>query len=723
MTRVRMALSILTVCVCAVAAAQNSPHPAFATAAADGVRVLSSPSVVALRVQVFSSNGATVFDSNWKSGNVLDWIAADSLGHPLAYGSYRIVVDSKDLAGQLDRKEATLRVDPNAITVDGQTTSSPRITLLAHDGESGQLISTSGDLSFRFGDYLNRKDTEAMRLSPEGNLDVKGWIRPGQGVVFPDGSTLTSAGSVMRIRASRPPEETTDAKLHPKSDVSGTGTSNQVTKWLGTDGTLGDSAISETGGAVRIGTIAAQGQLQIAGAANQDIFSGMGPNLSGPAFNFGYGGLSFGVGAGFFNVRPAAAAVAPNPSLRFMTINQERMIVTNTGNVGIGTSAPAEKLDVAGNVTFAGNLMLPVTAFDGTAGVITAGGNRFAYAQGSGNVFVGIDAGNFTQYGFSNTGIGTYSLHNNGSNSNTATGNASLYGNTIGVGNTASGDSAMLYNTTGSQNAATGGSALYFNTTGSNNTAVGSGALNRNTTADNNTAIGYQALLYNTTGTHNVAVGYQAGYNNTTADNNTAIGYGALQYNTTGPHNLAVGYQAGQNLTTGHDNIDIDNDGVAGEDVTIRIGRPGTHLKAFLGGVRNVRTVSADTVPVIIDVNGQLGTLASSASVKREIAGIGDASSALFKLRPVSFFYRDDAVGFRQYGLIAEEVAEVMPDLVVYSPDGKPETVRYHFLAPLMLNEIQKEQRTIETLASENAALRERLIRLETVVAGLKAEK
>ena len=123
--------------------------------------------------------------------------------------------------------------------------------------------------------------------------------------------------------------------------VSGTGTINQLTKWVDTAGTLVDSAIAEAGGNVGIGTMTPNGQLHIFGSVNTDIFAGMGPNLiSGPAFNFGYGGNSLGRSVGFFNVRPDALAVAPNPSLRFFTANVERMIVANTGDVGIGTSMP-----------------------------------------------------------------------------------------------------------------------------------------------------------------------------------------------------------------------------------------------------------------------------------------------------------------------------------------------------------------------------------------------
>lgn len=141
------------------------------------------------------------------------------------------------------------------------------------------------------------------------------------------------------------------------ADIAGTGSTNRVAKWTDNVGTLGDSVVSEVNGLVGIGTAAPTGNLHIFSSATADAFAGMGVNLnSGPAFNFGYAGQSFGRGAGFFNVRPDGLATAPNPSLRFMTLNAQRMIITNTGLVGIGTSNPAFLLDVNGTARVAGNL-------------------------------------------------------------------------------------------------------------------------------------------------------------------------------------------------------------------------------------------------------------------------------------------------------------------------------------------------------------------------------
>ena len=153
-----------------------------ATAAfADGLRFTASPSVVQMRIEVLSSAGTLLFDSGWKEGNLLDWAVQDRFGHLLAYGAYRVRVLSKDLSGQSSEKEAMLRVDSAGVAIDGQPSGPAKITLTAHDGEVGQLVTTSGDLSFRFGDFLNHKDVEVMRLSAQGDLDVAGLVRAGKG--------------------------------------------------------------------------------------------------------------------------------------------------------------------------------------------------------------------------------------------------------------------------------------------------------------------------------------------------------------------------------------------------------------------------------------------------------------------------------------------------------------------------------------------------------------
>src|SRR2546428_4646332 len=248
-------------------------------AIANDLRVTAPERAVQIRVEVLYSGGATLFDSDWKSGNILD--VSD-----LPYGSYQLRISSRDLDGKLTEKQTTLHVSGDRITIDPALPEDLKLTTTAHDGTTGQLITTSGSLSFRFGDYLNHRDTEAMRLSPEGNLEVTGWIRAAQGILFSDGTLVDSKAAA-------------EKKLKTKADASGTGTLNQISKWIDNVGTLGDSAVSEVSGNVGIGTMTPTGKLHIYGVATSDLYAGMGVDMNaGPAFNFGYGGASFGRSAG-----------------------------------------------------------------------------------------------------------------------------------------------------------------------------------------------------------------------------------------------------------------------------------------------------------------------------------------------------------------------------------------------------------------------------------------
>ena len=248
-------------------------------------------------------------------------------------------------------------------------------------------------------------------------------------------------------------------------------------------------------------------------------------------------------------------------------------------------------------------------------------------------------------------------------NANTAIGSLALFSNTTGSVNTANGFQALFSNTTGSENTANGFEVLLSNTTGSGNTANGFEALVSNSTGSSNTANGVQALFSNTAGINNTATGFNALFNNTTGTQNTANGVSALQNNTTGNNNIALGFVAGNLLTTGSNNIDIGNLGAtAGEVGKIRIGTKGTQKATFIAGISGVTVASG--VGVIINTQGQLGTVVSSARFKDKIQPMDKASEAILSLQPVTFRYKKefDPQGIPQFGLVAEQVEKVNPD-------------------------------------------------------------
>jgi hypothetical protein len=313
------------------------------------------------------------------------------------------------------------------------------------------------------------------------------------------------------------------------------------------------------------------------------------------------------------------------------------------------------------------------------------------------NTAEGTDALFSLTTGTENTAIGFDALFSNTTgDSNTATGSIALGSNTTGVRNTANGFAALNSNTTGERNTATGRAAMTFNTTGNNNTADGHDALFSNTTAIRNTATGSFALFSNTTGPNNTGIGYFALFSNTTGNSNTASGYDALLNNTTGIGNIALGNFAGSNLTTGSNNIDVGNVGVAGESNTIRIGTVGTQTATYIAGIMG-KTVGRG-IPVIIDSTGNLGTANSSARFKDEIKPMNKASETIFQLKPVTFHYKKefDPEGTPQFGLVAEEVEKVNPDLVMRDGKGKVCTVRYEAVNAMLLNEFLKEHRQVE---------------------------
>jgi hypothetical protein len=353
-------------------------------------------------------------------------------------------------------------------------------------------------------------------------------------------------------------------------------------------------------------------------------------------------------------------------------------------NVGIGTTTPGSMLDVAGDINFGGSVR-----FHGQSVLQMPG------APSDGNLAVGPGA-----------------LFNTTGRYNTAIGEGALEFNTTGLGNTALGNSALINNTVGYANTATGSSALPANVTGSANTATGASALFHNTNGDTNTANGGGALFSNTDGM-----------------GNTAVGYNSMEFNTTGANNIAIGYTAANSVSDSNsNNIHIGSQGSSSDNGTIRIGTTvpvcspfcGVQTSFFAAGIYGSMT-SLPGVPVVVDSNGNLGTVSSSRRYKEDIAAIGEASSGLMRLRPVTFRHKtpyEDGSKPVQYGLIAEEVAEVYPDLVARSSDGQVETVKYQLLDPMLLNELQKQHATITAQYEQIRSLEERLAKVEAALSG-----
>jgi hypothetical protein len=345
----------------------------------------------------------------------------------------------------------------------------------------------------------------------------------------------------------------------------------------------------------------------------------------------------------------------------------------------------------------------------------------FSNTTGNFNIVTGAYALQYNTAGYENAATGAYALqYNTTGYENAATGAYALQYNTTGGENTATGAYALQHNTTGGENTATGLNALRFNTTGNNNTATARDALRFNTTGNNNTASGFQALYATTTGGNNTASGYQALYSNTTAIGNTAFGVQALVNTTTGSGNIAIGVSSGYFLTTGVNNIFIgaEGSGDTNESNTIRLGTQNAQTQAWIAGITTSKISGS---AVYVTPWGQLGVLASSERYKTAIAPMGSNTEKLQQLRPVSFHLKTDPNGAVQYGLIAEEVAKVYPELVIRDERGRIDGVRYDELAPMLLNEVQKQQRINAAQADQNNAQAAKIASLEQQLTGIQA--
>jgi len=541
--------------------------------------------------------------------------------------------------------------------------------------------------------------------------------------------------------------------LHPS------GTKNYIPVWTGPSTAANSIMYQANGNSIGVGTTTPGATLDVKGGINTSsayniggVAFALGSSSTGNVF-LGFAGNSTTTGG--FNTGSGYQALLSNTTGIQNTASGAYALNVNTAgsyNTAYGFGALSSNSSGIQNTASGFDALFSTTTGNENTG---SGYDALFYTTtGSGNTAYGYNTladnttgGNSTAYGANalasttvggNTAYGYNALSNNTTGSyNTASGNEALYENTTGNYNTASGHQALEDNSGGSNNTASGFDALFSSTTGSNNTATGYVALGFNGSGSNNTATGYQALsasitggnntadgsnaLFNNTGSNNTADGSNALLNNTggsnntatgadalstlnfgNGSNNTASGYKALANNSTGSNNIAIGYIAATNVSGGNsNNIHIGNSGSSGDNGVTRIGASGNQTSFYAAGIVGVNVSGAT---VIVSSNGQLGVASSSRRYKEDIHDMGDASEGLMRLRPVTFRYKepfDDGTKPMQYGLIAEEVAEVYPDLVARSADGQIETVKYQLLDPMLLNEVQRQQKEMQAQQTE----------------------
>ena len=333
-----------------------------------------------------------------------------------------------------------------------------------------------------------------------------------------------------------------------------------------------------------------------------------------------------------------------------------------------------------------------------------------------------------------------------GSNFNTFQGDDALISVGDGAGNTAFGWRALFFTSATSFNTAVGGGALALNNS-DDNVAVGAGAMLLNLSGADNTAVGTDALLNNDSGADNNAIGSFALFSNiggtfnnahgrdalfaNLGDQNNAFGDLALESNTTGSFNTAMGDDALDSCTTGGSNVAVGDEAgtavVAGSNI-ICIGAGVTggggpfqdfDNTCFIGSIFGEPTSDPGTqTAVYVDQFNVVGIFNSSRQYKHDIQPMDKSSETLYQLKPVTFKFNSDVKGSTQYGLIAEDVAQVDPQLVVRK-NGETVTVRYEQINSMLLNEFLKEHKKVEEQQTSISQLKSEM---QTMVAQLKEQ-
>src|SRR6266700_6222219 len=595
--------------------AQRSAMTITSSASADRIRITAPSSIVQMHVEVYGASGEKLFDNEIRGGNVFDWHLQDGQAQRLPAGDYVCVVTVKNLAGRLTQKIGTVRVGEKDVSVGSgeveqlsaqQTQAIGPVkenscwtvlneneqqtrTVLAHYGSDGPIVLGRRAFSFRIGDFFSGSDKEQMRLTEEGNLgigtakpefklDVAGTIRARQGFVFNDGSSLNVNDKGILTHTSP------DGTVTP--NVGGIGSQGRLAKWTDNSGTLGDSVALDTGTGLQLtaapsgavdtnllylnstngttGVLA--GNVPSYGAANGPFFAMRG-NTYTPIAN--QRGL-FTIAAG--NITSPAG---DDGSVKFNTGNDIlRMVIRPSGNVGIGTPTPVDKLDVAGNINtstqynIGGNRILSNPGTQNLFAVVGAGQNN----TGSLNAFFGKDSGLANTDGGSNSFFGWSSGAANTSGSfNTFSGSYAGLSNTLGVSNAFFGSFAGYHHNTGQKNSFFGGSAGYANVGGDGNTAIGYGAGPGSGNLTNATAIG---ALAEVDASNSLVLGSINGVNSASA--NTRVGIG-----TTAP-SAALDVRDGTGASSSGSHVQIGAPNANGDEKIIIFGDSGC-LPAFSG--------------------------------------------------------------------------------------------------------------------------------------------